>query len=190
MHNLGGPDVAKIEDDIPDPDDGLTPIDAEELTPLEEMPADALAAVDEAPEAVVATEENPEEPVEAEAEPRKRHSPDLDDELEPAKKPPLLEIVAAIAAPAVALGLAFAGMLSFSTAIFLIALAYIAIMMWLGRKTNTIYTVILGCILAVLVTSVYCLWEVLARYHYDVKAQGARQRVTISRPVDRGVLHS
>jgi len=38
----------------------------------------------------------------------------------------------------------------------------------------------------VLMTCLYCLWTVLAKYHFDVKASEAKQRVGVVQPVDRG----
>ena len=51
---------------------------------------------------------------------------------------------------------------NYSTAVYFIGLTFIPLMLWLGRKTNTVYVVFLGCIIAVLMTCVYCLWTVLA----------------------------
>ena len=54
----------------------------------------------------------------------------------------------------------------------------------MGRKTNTVFVVILGCVLAAVLTSVYCLWMELVRYKFDIKAQDAKQRVSmVSRPL-------
>ena len=47
----------------------------------------------------------------------------------------------------------------------------------MGRKTNTVFVVFLGCVLAAVLTAVYCLWMELARYKFDIKAQDAKQRV-------------
>ena len=63
---------------------------------------------------------------------------------------------------------------------------FIPLVLWVGRKTNTVYVVLLGCVIAVLMTCIYCLWAVLARYHFDVKAPEATQRVGVAEPVNRG----
>ncbi len=57
-------------------------------------------------------------------------------------------------------------------------------MLWLGHKTNTVYVVILGCVLAAVLTAVYCLWTEMERYNFDIKAQEAKQRVTMTAPCE------
>ncbi len=52
---------------------------------------------------------------------------------------------------------------AFSTAIYLIALGFIPYGIWKGRQTNSVYTVILGCALAALLTGVFCLWMEIVR---------------------------
>jgi hypothetical protein len=174
--------VAKIEDDIPNPDDVTSPDDMlspdETLTPLEET----------APEAASVPAE--EEPVAASAEPAKSPAAAVDDELAPEAKPPYVAIAVCIGVLVVLFALAYFKLFGYSTAIYVIGLAIIPLMLLLGRKTATVYTVLLGCVLAALMTSVYCLWSVLERYHGDVKAQAAKQGVSMTQPLDRNTMHS
>ncbi len=72
-----------------------------------------------------------------------------------------------------------------STAIYILAVAAIPYALWKTRKTATIYTVFLGCVLAAILTAVYCLWVELGRYDFDIKAQEAKQRTVWSRPALR-----
>jgi len=177
--------VAKIEDDTPNfdditsPDDMISPDDMllpdEALAPSEEPAPDAAAVQTEA------------EPAPAGDEQAKGPAPAFDDDMAPEKTPPYLAIAGTIAVPIALLAIAFFGFLDFSTAIYIIGLAISALMTWMGRKTTTVYTVLLGCVLIVLMTSVYCLWIVLMRYHGDVKAQEAKQRVGMTQPADRNV---
>jgi len=67
--------------------------------------------------------------------------------------------------------------LSIWTALYLIGLCAIPFVIWKARRTSTIFTVFLGCILTALLTANYCLWMELRRYHFDLKAQEAKQRV-------------
>jgi hypothetical protein len=160
--------VAEIEDDIPNVDEIISPDET------------AISAEETAPPAEV-------EPAPAEVHEAERPVSAFDEET-PQAKPPLLEIAVAIGVPVVCIALAFLGFLNFSTALYIIGLAYVALMTWMGRETNTVYTVILGCVLIALLTSVYCLWTVLAKYGFDVKAQEAKGRAAITRPVDHIVL--
>jgi hypothetical protein len=160
--------VADTEDNIPISEDAILPDE-------EPVAAEAEPGAAEAREA---------EPTPAEVEEAKRPKSMFDDELASKTPPPLLEIGIAIGVPVACLALAFLGYLNFSTALLIIGLALVALMIWMGRKTNTLYTVVLGCILLALLGSVYCLWTVLAKYHFDVKAQDAKQRVAIAQPVE------
>jgi len=180
--------VAKIEDDTPNfdditsPDDMISPDDMvlpdEAFAPPEELAPDAAAVQAEA------------EPALADVERPKGPAPAFDDDMAPEKTPPYLAIAGTIAIPIALLAIAFFGYLNFSTAIYIIGLAIVSLMFWMGRKTSTVYTVLLGCVLIALMTAVYCLWVVLMRYHGDVKAQEAKQRVTVTQPAVRNVMHS
>jgi hypothetical protein len=114
----------------------------------------------------------------------------FDEDLEPKRSLPILEIGVAIGVPVACLAIAFLGYINFSTALYIIGVALVALMMWVGRKTNTIYTVILGIVLIALLTSIYFLWTVLAKLGFDVKAQEAKQRVTMAQPLDRNVMRT
>ncbi len=126
--------------------------------------------------------------------------PETAEEVKPTKKPvdlfadekktdmtPFL-VIAAVLGLAVVIFLAgWALRWNTSTAVYFIGLTFIPLMLWLGRRTNTVYVVFLGCVIAVLMTCVYCLWTVLANeYRVDVKASQATQRAAMAQPVDRG----
>lgn len=99
---------------------------------------------------------------------------------------PLFLAAGALGLAVVLLLMAWAGLWNYSTAVYVTGLIFIPLLLWMGRKTNTVYTVFLGCVIAVLMTCIYCLWAVLAQYHFDVKASEAKQRVGMAQPVDRG----
>ena len=101
---------------------------------------------------------------------------------------PVYLIAGTISLAVVLLVIAWSGLWNYSTAVYIIGLIFIPLVLWMSRKTNTVYVVFLGCIIAALMTCLYCLWIVLAKYHFDVKASEAKQRVTMAQPVDRGVL--
>jgi uncharacterized protein (DUF58 family) len=84
--------------------------------------------------------------------------------------------------------LAWFEVMDFSTAVYIIGLGFLPLILWMGRMTNTVYVVFLGCILAALLTCLYCLWVMLAQYRFDVKASEAKQRVAMAQPVDCGML--
>ena len=79
--------------------------------------------------------------------------------------------------------LAFIGLLYLATAIFLAALVLVGVGIWVGRETNSVYTVILACALVAVLTAVYCLLLELGRYNMDVKARSAKQHASISQPM-------
>ena len=81
---------------------------------------------------------------------------------------------AAIGLPAVVAVLFLLNVIFLSTAIYLVGLCYIPLGLWLGRLTNTVFTVFLGCTLAALMTASFCLWVELGRYEFDMKAKDAR----------------
>jgi hypothetical protein len=49
------------------------------------------------------------------------------------------------------------------------------------RKTNDLYTVILGCALIAILTGIYCLWLEWGRYQFDTKARQAKQHASAAR---------
>jgi hypothetical protein len=172
--------VAKTEDDKPNLDDMISPDDMV-------LPDDALAPSDQATmdAAPIAMEA---EPAPVEDKQPKGPAPAFDDGFEPETQPPYLAIAGVIAVPIALLAIAFFGILNYSTAIYIVGLAIIPLILWMGRKTNSVFTVILGCILVALITSIFCLWIVLMRYHGDVKAQEAKQHAGMTQPVARDVV--
>ena len=110
---------------------------------------------------------------------------------EPEQKPPFLAIGGGIGILALAVALVFLGFLNLSTALFIIGVAIVPLMIWAGRKTSTVYTVLLGGVLIALMTSVYFLWCVIDRYNGDVKAiEAKQQRTTMAQPLDRDLMRS
>jgi hypothetical protein len=174
--------VAKIEDDLSNLDDMGLPDDMS-------APVEGLAAMEEAA-ADGATVPAAEEPTTAEEEKAKQPAA-VDDDMAPEKQPPYLAIALAVSVPVILLALAYFKILSFSTAIYIVGVAIVPLMIWIGRKTMTVYTVLLGCVLIALMTSVYCMWDIIYdRYKGDIKAQEAKQRVGMAQPVDRDILRS
>lgn len=94
----------------------------------------------------------------------------------------------AIGIPVIFLALFQFQIIFFSTAVYLIGICFIPIGVWLGRKTNTTFTIFLACTLAALMTACYCLWIVLGRYQFDLKALEAKQRVSMTVPVERPLI--
>jgi hypothetical protein len=167
--------VAETEDDLPIFDDDIVPHEEPVAAAAKPAAAEAKPLEPEA-EATPAKAEKAEKPKKAKK--VKRQRSDFDDEFGPKQSLPVVELGVAIAVPVVCIALAVLDFVNFSTALLAIGIALVALMAWMGRRTNTLYTVALGCILISLITSVYCLWTVLAKYHYDVKATEARQGVT------------
>jgi hypothetical protein len=191
--------VAKIEDDLPNFDDIISPDDmlvsdealaATETAPQEAQGAEVKGAEpEETPEPEKGKKGKREKAKKAKPEKVKRAVTASDDEFEPEKKPPYAAIGGAIVILAIILVLVFLGYLNFSTALYALGLAIIPLMLWAGRKTSTVYTVILGCVLIALMTSIYLLWCVLARYNFDVKALEAKQqRTTTAQQFDGGLV--
>jgi len=145
--------VAKAEDDFPSFDSlnlGDEPAEIEpagepEVVEVSEAePIASVTPVEEVPQA----EQPAEEPEEPETEFEK-----------PSQLPVVLPVAAAVGVPVIALVLAFTGLLFISTAVYLIALGYIGLALWVGRRTNTVYVVILACVVAAILTGVFCLWR-------------------------------
>jgi hypothetical protein len=169
--------VAKIDGDTPN-------FDHLNIPKGEPAPAEHAAEpeVVEVAEAQPAASEAPAEEIK-EFEPlADKEEIEEEEEKQPSKLPVVLPALAAIGLPVIALALAVLGMVYFSTAIYIILLGYVPLALWLGRKTNTVFVVILGCVVAAVLTACYCLWMELGRYKYDVKAQEAKQRVTMTEP--------
>lgn len=99
----------------------------------------------------------------------------------------LIEWVGAVGVLLILLAIAWLGMLNFSTAIYLIAVAFVPFGIWKGRKTSTIFTVILGCTLIAVLTAVYFLWVEFGRYQFDVKARDGKHRIGMSQTIPVGV---
>jgi hypothetical protein len=156
-----------------------------------EGPADAASAPAEEPAAPVEVKESgaPEEVKETEGPEEDKETKKPVDLFADEKKTdltPFLAIGGVLCLAVVIFLIAWALRWNNSTAVYFIGLTFIPLLLWLGRKTNTVYVVLLGCVIAVLMTCVYCLWTVLAWYHFDVKASQATQRVSMAQPVDRG----
>ena len=109
-------------------------------------------------------------------------------EKKPSKLPLYLELAGAIGIPLLLLVLAWLQVLNFSTALYIIAVGFIPYGIWKDRETSTVYTVILACALAAVLTAVYCLWMEWGRYQFDVKARGAKQQVRASQPLQPASL--
>lgn len=129
-----------------------------------------------------------EEPAPDEAKRAKAHRDAFGDEAAPDNRSLYLAIGGVIGIPLIFLLLAWFEVMNFSTAIYVIGMGFIPLILWMGRMTNTVYVAFLGCILAALLTCLYCLWVMLAHYNFDVKASEAKQRVAMAQPVDCGLL--
>jgi len=161
--------VDKIEDGIPNSDEMISPVEVAE--PAGEPAGDEVKRAD------------------PHADPHPNPHDDLfADEKTGGDRSRYLVIGGVIGVPVVFLVIAWLGLLNYSTAVYITCLGFLPLVLWMGRKTNTVYTVFLGCIIAVLLTCVYLLWVVLGKYNFDVKAQEAKQRVGMVQPVDRGLL--
>jgi hypothetical protein len=100
----------------------------------------------------------------------------------------MLPMAVVVGLPVVAIGLAIVNFAFFSTALYLVAMGYIVLGIWICRKTNTVYAILLGCALAALLTAVYCLWIEMGRYEFSVKAkQGISAICPGHNPSDRSV---
>jgi hypothetical protein len=166
--------VANVEGDSPNSDE--LKAHADESAPVEPgTPEDEAAYAGDAPLDESAEGEQPEmesaeeaEPEEAEAEPEEK----------PFEVPAYLEWAGVIGVPLVILAIAALCVMTFATAlaafslaVYVIALAFIPYGLWKGRETNNIYTVVLGCALAALLTMTYCLWRELGEYQFNIKAR-------------------
>lgn len=130
--------------------------EAVEQLEAEEMPADDQVAVAEKSE---------------EEEPKKKSG----------KKSLLVEAVAAIGLPVVCAGLFLANIIYLSSAIYLLGLCYVPLGMWMGRRSNTLYSVLVGGALVAVMTASFYLWIELRKHDFDIKAKGSR--VSMIQPI-------
>lgn len=192
--------MANVKDENPDFDELKLPGEEEEAVPVEPLADDLLqefqpldasefpepAAEESAFGPPVETEGGPVETEEASQEPTPEEGTAEEPAEGPAKPsrelPPKVEWGAVAGVSVLLFVLALAGLLYFATAIYVISIGMVGYGIWKGRETNSVYTVFLGCTLVAVLTAIYCLWMELGRYHYDVKAREARQRVSFSAP--------
>ena len=170
--------MADFEGDKPNFDE------LEELSALgDEAAADELAAGDEAAEQLETAEGLEAVDEEKAADDQAAETEESEEEAaeKPRKKSFLAEAAAAIGIPVAFAGLFLANMLFLSTAIFLALMCFIPLGIWMGRRSNTVFTVCLGCTLAALFTACFCLWVELRRYSFDIKAKEAR--VSMVQPI-------
>lgn len=187
--------MANVEGDSPNFDELKTP--GEEAAAEEPVLEDATASAegtDEQPQPVEATDTEAVEVEEAEvkaeegkaAEEEKADESEKEEaEKEAGKLPLVLELVGVIGVPLILLALFWFQIIFISTALFLIGVGFIPYGLWKGRKSNTVFAVFLGCTLVALLTASYCLWSVLRKYEFDLKAQEAKQRVSMLPPIER-----
>jgi hypothetical protein len=165
-----------------------------DLEPLEDLPALAENA-DMAAEAKAEVKAEVKE-VEPAAELNEAKAPE---EVKEAKRPvdlfadekktdrtPFLIVAGAFGLAVVLLVLARAKFWDYSTAVYFSGLTFIPVLLWLGRKTNTVYVALLGCVIAVLMTSIVFLWWSWAKYEFDIRAADVKQRIGMVRPADYG----
>ena len=183
--------MANVEGESPNfdefklPDEEVTPAepDVEGVASDEEIAASDEPATtpigDEGEQAIAETPEGESTPDE---------EPQEEVGKEPSPMPVYLEWAGAIGIPLVLLILGWFGALLFSTAFYLIAVGFVPYGLWKGRKTSTVFTVILGCALVAILTALYCLWLELGTYQFDLKAQDAKQRISMVWPTEAGSL--
>ncbi len=172
--------MANVEDENPNIDELKTP--GEETAAEEPVLEGEAAPADEADEQLQPVEADDEAEVKAE---ETKEGGEEEAEEKAGRLPLVVELAGVIGVPVVLLALFWFKIIFFSTAIFLIGIGFIPYGIWKGRKSNTVFTVFLGCTLAALMTATYCLWMVMGRYHFDFKAQEAKQRVGMLPPVER-----
>lgn len=159
------------------------------LGPLEDLPglaenADTAAEVKEVEAAAVLDEA---EAPEAHEEVKEAKRPvDLFADEKKTDRTPFLLVAGAFGLAVVFLILASAKFWYYSTALYFAGLIFIPTLLWLGRKTNTVYVALLGCIIAVLMTSIFFMWRSWAKYEFDIRAADVKQRVSMVRPTDYG----
>ena len=183
--------MANVEGESPGFDDFKLP--DEEATPAEPV-AEGVASEEEA----AAADEPDATPIDDEGEqavtekPEDEASPEEEAQeevfTEPSQLPVYLEWAGAIGIPLVLLALGWFSVLYFSTVIYIISVGFVPYGIWKGRKTSTVFTVILGCALVAILTAIYCLWLELGFYRFDIKAQDAKQRIGMVWPTGPGSL--
>lgn len=155
-------------------DDLLSP--GEELTPMEI--SDDLSA--EGPLNAMEEPAVQEEPAMVEPEARSEAEPAAAQEPSSGGSMPLAayaDWLATVGVAVAALALGLLGFIYLGTAVYVMAVAIVGTLLWKDRKTNSIYTVLLGCALIAIVTAVYCLWIELERYHFEIRA---KRRASVS----------
>jgi hypothetical protein len=199
--------VANVEGDKPDFDKVKLPGEEEESLPAEPLADDLFQDfqdldTSEFPEPLATDEagfEPTAEPVAPEGEPAATEEavegvePEGEAAEKPAKAPGKLAALAqmpqyvewgvAAGVSVLLLAIAVFGLIYFATAVYVISIGLVGYGIWKGGATNTVYTVILGCTLLAVLTAIYCLWLELGRYHFDIKAREAKQRVSVSVPL-------
>jgi hypothetical protein len=80
--------------------------------------------------------------------------------------------------PIVFVGLAHFKFLEYPIAVFLCGIVLIPCLIWLSRKTSTVYTMFLALTTVALLGSVCFLWAEISRYNYDIHASGAKGTAT------------
>ncbi|NLF07097.1 MAG: hypothetical protein GX594_03825 [Pirellulaceae bacterium] len=165
--------MAKVEGENPNFDELNT--SGEENAPEEPVLEDAaIEPLEPAEGAEAVAEEQPVEEPAAETEESEAEAPE-----KPRKRSFLIEAVLAIGLPVVFVGLFLVNIIFLSTAVYLLGMCYIPLGLWMGRRSNTVFTVFLACTLAALMTASFCLWIELRRYEFDTKAQDARVSMTL-----------
>jgi hypothetical protein len=200
---LEGLHVAKSEDKSPDfeepilSDATLTPVEpiaeaetpVAEAAPTESKPEEAALA-ESKPEEIKSAEALPEEPPSTEAKtekPKKKNTPSkavLDERRAMKKKAAMLYLTLSglMGVPLILIALAHFKFLDYPIAIALCGVILMPWGLWLGRKTNTVYTAFLGLTVVALLAAVCFLWTELARYKGDIRANEAKQRTAVSAP--------
>jgi hypothetical protein len=105
---------------------------------------------------------------------------------QPSKQAVYIEWGVAVGVPVLLLAIAWFGLLYISTAIYLIAVGFVPFGIWKGRKTSTVYTIVLGCTLIAVMTAVYFMWVEFGRYEFDIKARDGKHRISMSHTIPVG----
>jgi hypothetical protein len=186
---FGGTIVANVKDDHPNVDepDNIPG----EIEPEAEISPEALETLTEVPEGIepIAVEQpvGEEEP-KAEEQPAVEEKPKEEEEYweEPSKLPLYLEIVLLVGIPLILAGLVLSSLLDWAIAVYVICAGLVPYMLWKSRKTNTIFTILLGCTLVAILTAILFLWvEISKGYKGDINAREAKDRkYTISQPIE------
>lgn len=160
---------------------------SEEPQVTEEPPsAEPLPAVEESQpaEEAAAKPKGQEAAAEPTGEGEEKSASEEKAEAKPIPWPLYAEWGALVGIPVILLGLASLHLLYFATVVYVVSVALIPYGIWKSRQTSNVYTVILGCALAAVLTALYCLWLEIGRYQFDIRAREAKQRVSISLRID------